>query len=235
MEGTFKGWVAGKAFGFISPDDNSPDVFVHQRAAASIPQLKAGARVAFEAQATEKGRNAVGLTLLTVQAPLTRGRGRVKFWNERGFGFIAPDGGGPDVFVHSAVLPMEEQGYLREGDVVEFSVSQGIKGLEAHDLSVVGWTTASDHLAAFADMGAPGWLDNLADLAEKEPWDYTHATAPEPLPILRSYVRYTFRRLEEMEGGIGVSKKRVRVPHSTQALSRPIRKRFTPSSASTRE
>ncbi len=207
MEGTFKGWLPGKAFGFISPDDGSPDIFVHQSAVTSAHQLKAGARVGFEAQETEKGRSAVGLTLLTPQtAPVKLGRGRVKFWYERGFGFIAPDDGGADVFVHLSVLPREEQGYLCEGDVVEFSVLRGTKGLEACDLSVVGWTKPSDHLAAFADMGAPGWLDKLAGPAEKEPWDYKHATAPEPLPILRSYVRYTFRRLEEMEGGIGVSK-----------------------------
>jgi Domain of unknown function (DUF3825) len=50
------------------------------------------------------------------------------------------------------------------------------------------------------------WLDKLVEPAEDEPWDYKHATASEPLPILRSYVRHPFRRLEEMGGGIGISK-----------------------------
>src|ERR1700682_14520 len=207
MEGTFKGWLPGKAFGLIGPDDGLPDIFVHGSAVRSVQQLKGGARVAFEAQVAEEGRSAVALTLLTAQtAPLKVGRGRVKYWSERGFGFIEPDDGGADVFVHSSVLPREEQGYLCEGDVVEFSVLQGMKGSEARDLLVVGWTTPSDHLAAFADMGVPGWLDERAELAEDEPWDYKHATAPEPLPILRSYVRHTFRRLEEMGGGIGIKK-----------------------------
>lgn len=64
---------------------------------------------------------------------------------------------------------------------------------------------SDERLANFADMGKSGWLEELKLLAEKEPWDYMQTKATEPLPILRSYVRYTFQRLEEMSGGIGYS------------------------------
>lgn len=201
MEGVFKGWIAGKPFGFIIADDGSPDVFLHQSKVASL-QITAGARVAFDVDATEKGRSAVSVTLL---AAAERRRGQVKFWNERGLGFIAPADGSGDVFVPATAVPGTEGGYLSDGHVVEFSPVFGKKGVEAGDLAIIGWTKPSDHLAAFADMGGPGWLEPLAALAEDEPWECKHAIASEPLPILRSYVRYTFRRLEEMAGGVAVS------------------------------
>ena len=48
-------------------------------------------------------------------------RGTVKFFNvEKGFGFIKPDGGGADVFVHISALQSATS--LREGDHVEFDM-----------------------------------------------------------------------------------------------------------------
>jgi cold shock CspA family protein len=206
MDGSFKGWISGKAFGFIAPDDGSPDVFIHQSKVAAPQELLAGSRVSFEVATSEKGCEAVSLLVL---APPQRQRGRVKVWNERGFGFIAPDDGGADVFVRASALPSGQPGYLCEGDVVDFALVSGAKGSEAGDLSVIGWSAPADRLKAFADMGGPGWLDPLANhtngLAEKEPSEYSHTTSPEPLPILRSYIRYTFQRLEEMPNGIAIS------------------------------
>lgn len=57
-------------------------------------------------------------------------QGKVKFFNEsKGFGFIVPDGGGQDIFVHASALKAGVQ--LRENDLVEFDVEQGKKGLNA--------------------------------------------------------------------------------------------------------
>ena len=59
-------------------------------------------------------------------------QGSVQWFNaETGIGFIAQDGGGPDVFVHYAAI--ETSGYrsLDEGQRVEFEVNQGQKGPQA--------------------------------------------------------------------------------------------------------
>jgi len=54
-------------------------------------------------------------------------RGTVKFFNTtKGFGFVAPDGGGADVFVHATVL--EKEGIqINEGDKVEFETAEDRK------------------------------------------------------------------------------------------------------------
>jgi CspA family cold shock protein len=54
--------------------------------------------------------------------------GTVKFFNEtKGFGFITPNNGGEDIFVHISGL----QSDIRENDKVIFDVQQGKKGLNA--------------------------------------------------------------------------------------------------------
>ena len=54
--------------------------------------------------------------------------GTVKFYNTtKGFGFITPDNGGKDVFVHQTAL----SGDIREGDKVSFEVESGPKGPNA--------------------------------------------------------------------------------------------------------
>ena len=57
--------------------------------------------------------------------------GKVKFFNaEKGFGFIAPDQGGPDVFVHKSGTRED----LYEDDKVTFEVEQTPKGLSASNV-----------------------------------------------------------------------------------------------------
>lgn len=62
-------------------------------------------------------------------------QGTVKFFNEaKGFGFITPDNGGEDIFVHSTGLKTRG---IRENDVVTFDVEQGKKGLNAVNVKLV--------------------------------------------------------------------------------------------------
>jgi len=58
--------------------------------------------------------------------------GTVKWLNsEKGFGFLAPDGGGADVFVHYSAIQSRGFRTLDEGQRVSFDVEQGQKGLQA--------------------------------------------------------------------------------------------------------
>lgn len=60
--------------------------------------------------------------------------GTVKFFNNiRGFGFIAPDDGGKDVFVHKSDLVDE----ITEGDKVSYDVEESEKGLNATNVKVI--------------------------------------------------------------------------------------------------
>ena len=59
-------------------------------------------------------------------------QGTVKWFNaEKGFGFIAQDGGGPDVFVHYSAIDSSGYRSLEEAQRVEFEVTQGPKGPQA--------------------------------------------------------------------------------------------------------
>jgi CspA family cold shock protein len=61
--------------------------------------------------------------------------GTVKWFNAtKGYGFIAQEGG-EDVFVHFSVVQMEGYKKLKEGQVVEFSVEKGPKGLQATNVT----------------------------------------------------------------------------------------------------
>lgn len=53
------------------------------------------------------------------------------FNNEKGFGFIVPDGGGKDVFVHHSGIVMDGFRTLSEGQKVEYEVVEGQKGPQA--------------------------------------------------------------------------------------------------------
>lgn len=61
--------------------------------------------------------------------------GKVKWFSERkGYGFIIPDEGGEDLFVHQSNITMEGFRSLQEGQSVEFEVGEGKKGPEAVDV-----------------------------------------------------------------------------------------------------
>ena len=64
--------------------------------------------------------------------------GTVKWFNDqKGFGFITPDGGGKDCFVHHTAIQSEGFRTLAEGDRVEFEVVQGTKGPAAENVTKV--------------------------------------------------------------------------------------------------
>ena len=59
-------------------------------------------------------------------------QGKVKWFNEsKGYGFITPDDGGQDLFVHFSEIQADGYKSLREGDKVSFEKGQGQKGPQA--------------------------------------------------------------------------------------------------------
>ncbi|MBQ0901285.1 MULTISPECIES: cold-shock protein [unclassified Micromonospora] len=64
--------------------------------------------------------------------------GTVKWFNaDKGFGFIAQDGGGADVFAHFSAISSSGFRSLDENQRVEFDVEQGQKGLQAANIRLV--------------------------------------------------------------------------------------------------
>jgi CspA family cold shock protein len=64
--------------------------------------------------------------------------GTVKWFNaEKGYGFIAQDGGGADVFAHYSNINAQGFRELQEGQHVEFDIAQGQKGPQAENIRIV--------------------------------------------------------------------------------------------------
>lgn len=64
--------------------------------------------------------------------------GSVKWFNsEKGFGFISQDDGGPDVFVHFSAISGNGYRNLEENQKVEFETTQGPKGPQASNVTLI--------------------------------------------------------------------------------------------------
>ncbi|SHE85015.1 cold shock protein (beta-ribbon, CspA family) [Pedobacter caeni] len=67
-----------------------------------------------------------------------RTTGKVKWFNSaKGFGFITPEDGGKDIFVHFSAIAGDSFRELNEGDSVEFELNEGKKGPEASNVTVL--------------------------------------------------------------------------------------------------
>ncbi|WP_442893233.1 cold-shock protein [Aquipuribacter sp. SD81] len=144
--GTVAWFEPTKGYGFLTPDDGGAEVFVHGSAVLTGGVLVEGQRVAFLLGEGEKGPQAEHVLPLAASASgggvATGGAdgadGTVSWFDdEKGFGFLTPDAGGEDVFVHVRALAPGLDG-LAEGDRVAYEVVQGDRGPQARDVRVVG-------------------------------------------------------------------------------------------------
>jgi len=89
----------------------------------------------------------------------------VSFDSSRGFGFIRPDDGGPDVFVHVNDIGLDED-ELRQGRVFEFDITEGERGPKAINLTTAG--AASNATAVGIRPKASEHTDGSAALTTDE-------------------------------------------------------------------
>ncbi len=150
-DGTVSWYDAGKGFGFVTPDSGEPDAFVHARSlTGGATELVEGERVSFTVVPGDRGPQAQDVRVVggtgrgarsapgrdssrrpeASRTPARGGEGVVARYDaDRGFGFITPDSGGPDLFVHVSVVRDGQE--LYEGDRVRFQVRQSDRGPQA--------------------------------------------------------------------------------------------------------
>jgi hypothetical protein len=120
----------------------------------------------------------------------------LKFWHPLGYGFLVDQQDNHEYHVSSASVP---GGYLRLGDVVAFDLKTAKDGkTHAVNVSVLEWQPVGDPFSDTVDMGHPRWAETLAKLAEPEGWNYRVHPQRDVHVILRSYLKYTFLRLNEL-------------------------------------
>jgi cold shock CspA family protein len=113
---------------------------------------------------------------------------------EKGFGWITPVDGTPDVFVHFSDIAGGGYKRLEPGEDVTYAAGRtdrGTKAIRVRRLDTRQPLERFAMLPAFEEK-----LEALATLAHKENWDYRHTKCQHPHPVLHSYVYYTFARLE---------------------------------------
>jgi len=155
VEAKVKWFNAAKGFGFVALSDGSPDAFLPMAILrrAGYEDVREGASITCEVGAGAKGPLVVNVlnidnsTAVPASAPAGRpsgGRpaqaleGAVKWFEpDKGYGFISPDGGGKDIFVHITALRRSGVTTLGPGQRVRVDVVDGKKGLEADRITLI--------------------------------------------------------------------------------------------------
>lgn len=163
VEAIVKWFNAEKGFGFVAVVGGS-EAFMHVRQleAAGHSSVPEGARIKVRIGQGQKGPEVTEVievdpgTAQVTGTPAGRSAARsfsqrqpydgattecvgsVKMYNaSKGFGFVGPDGGGKDVFVHATTLERVGLSGLTEGQRVRMQIGQGQKGLEARSIKLV--------------------------------------------------------------------------------------------------
>lgn len=163
LTGKVKWFNRSKGFGFIIPNDGSGDVFLPLSALERSGHTEApdGASIVFEWTQGPKGRAVAQVIEIdtSTAAPRpprdNRGRGRdshheeqtgpseslegvVKWYDPaRGFGFILPNDGSKDIFVHVTALRRSGIEMLEPGQAVRMIVAQARRGREASSIELI--------------------------------------------------------------------------------------------------
>jgi CspA family cold shock protein len=153
VDAKVKWFNPSKGFGFLTMADGSPDAFLPMAILrrAGYEDVREGASVTCEVGAGAKGPlviNVISIDLSTAvepgmgddrrARPATTLEGAVKWFEpEKGYGFVAPDSGGKDVFIHITALRRSGIEALGPGQRVRVDVIDGRKGLEADHITLI--------------------------------------------------------------------------------------------------
>jgi cold shock protein len=162
LSGRIKWFNRSKGFGFIVPNDGTGDVFLPLSALERSGHSEApdGASIVFEWAQGPKGRAVAQVIEIDASTALPRPQresrfrtrdgqddspaptetldGVVKWYDPaRGFGFILPNDGGKDIFVHVTALRRSGIEMLEPGQAVRMMVAQARRGREAASLQLI--------------------------------------------------------------------------------------------------
>ena len=157
VSATVKWFNAAKGFGFVSPTDGSADAFLHISALerAGLEEIGEGATIVCDLGPGQRGPQVVVVHSVDVSTAIPARRasfrdsetpreasttveGRVKFFSaDKGFGFVAVNDGGKDVFVHVRALEKSGLKTLEPDQRVRLTVSVGQKGPQAESVAVI--------------------------------------------------------------------------------------------------
>jgi len=151
-----KWFNASKGFGFVTPSDGTQDAFLPMATLrrAGFEDVSEGASLVCEIGDGAKGPlvvNVIDVDLSTAVAPAAPRHdrdapqtpagsldGSVKWFEPgKGYGFISPDGGGKDIFIHITALRRSGLQGLDPGVRVRVDVVDGKKGLEAFGITII--------------------------------------------------------------------------------------------------
>jgi len=151
VEAKVKWFNATKGFGFVALSDGSKDAFLPMAILrrAGYDEAREGASIVCEVGVGAKGPLVLNvLNIDNSAAPAQDERrpasaastldGVVKWFEpEKGYGFIAPDGGGKDIFIHVTALRRSGVAALDSGQRVRVDAVDGKKGLEAERITLI--------------------------------------------------------------------------------------------------